>query len=52
MHLYAASLEDPTLFTPEFHVFWTAKLPWLPIYDDLPKYDFSLANSAPELRER
>lgn len=52
MHLYAASLKDPTQFTPEFHVFWSAKLPWLAMDDDLPKYDYSLANSAPELRER
>ncbi|MEL7302003.1 MAG: GFA family protein [Pseudomonadota bacterium] len=52
MHLYAASLDDPAEFTPEFHVFWTARLPWLPLKDDLPKYPRSLNEAPPELRAR
>ena len=42
MHLYAASMEDPTDFHPTFHVFYQSKLPWLQIEDDLPKYQTSL----------
>jgi hypothetical protein len=36
---YAASLEDPADFTPEGHSFWSERLPWLHVTDDLPKYD-------------
>ncbi|MEM6477487.1 MAG: GFA family protein [Pseudomonadota bacterium] len=52
MHLYAASLDEPADFTPEFHVFWEAKLPWLPLADDLPKYSRSLDDAPSELRQR
>lgn len=45
MHLYAASLDDPDDFKPEFHVFWSNRLPWLQMEDDLPKYDGSLLTS-------
>jgi hypothetical protein len=38
IHLYAASLDDPAKFEPEFHVHYADKLPWLYIADDLPKY--------------
>lgn len=49
MHLYAATLDDPTDFRPTFHVNWPSRLPWLPIDDDLPKYDDTLLH-APEER--
>lgn len=38
IHLYAASLEQPELFEPAFHVHYSDKLPWLHITDELPKY--------------
>jgi hypothetical protein len=38
IHLYAASLDYPAQFEPEFHVHCADKLPWLHIADDLPKY--------------
>ncbi len=37
MHFYAASLDDPTLFTPTAHDFWPEHLPWLHLADHLPK---------------
>lgn len=49
MHLYAASLEDPTRFEPQFHVNWGDKLPWLPMKDDLPKHDGTLLHAPIEL---
>lgn len=45
MNLYAASLTRPEDFVPEFHVFYSRKLPWLDMNDDLPKYDLSLLQS-------
>lgn len=38
IHLYAASLSDPTTFEPKFHVYYDEKLPWLHVSDNLPKY--------------
>ena len=40
-HFYAASLEKPEAYRPEFHVFWSEKVPWIDLADDLPKYDHS-----------
>ena len=48
MHLYAASLEDPTDFEPTFHVNYKSKLPWLPLDDDLTKYDTTLLHAPSE----
>lgn len=38
IHLYAASLDDPAAFAPQFHVYVAEKLPWIEIADDLPRY--------------
>lgn len=46
MHLYAASLENPADFKPEFHVNYQSKLPWLVMNDNLPKYDGTLLHTA------
>ncbi|MEL6119774.1 MAG: GFA family protein [Pseudomonadota bacterium] len=51
MHLYAATLEDPADFEPQFHVNWQDKLPWLAMTDDLPKYDGTLLHAPDELRD-
>ena len=49
MHLYAASLEDPKVFKPTFHVNYESKLPWLEMNDDLPKYQKTLLHQDPDL---
>ena len=51
MHLYAASLDHPERFNPTFHVNWQAKLPWLNIVDDLPKYDGTLLHAPEDVRD-
>ncbi len=51
MHLYAGTLEDPEAFEPTFHVNWQAKLPWLQMTDDLPKYDGTLLHAPDDLRD-
>jgi hypothetical protein len=38
IHLYAASLENPRDFAPQFHVFDAERLPWIELADDLPRY--------------
>ena len=35
VHLYAASLDDPAGYRPEFHVFVAEQLPWLKLADGL-----------------
>lgn len=39
IHLYTATLEDPSTLPPRFHVFHAARLPWLALQDDLPRFD-------------
>ncbi len=41
IHFYAASLENPEGFSPQFHVHYSEKLPWIELSDDLPRYDHS-----------
>jgi hypothetical protein len=37
MHFYAASLDDPRIFSPTAHDFWAEHLPWLHLGDHLPR---------------
>lgn len=39
IHFYAASLEQPGEITPQFHVHYEEKLPWITLDDGLPRYD-------------
>lgn len=49
MHLYAASLEHPEHFKPGFHVNYQSKPAWLPMQDDLPKYEGRLLDARANL---
>ena len=49
MHLYAATLDDPSNFEPTFHVNYESKLPWLEIHDELSKYEGTLLNRPEDL---
>ena len=49
MHLYAASLEDPSDFSPTFHVNFGSKLDWLGLKDGHEKYESTLAHSDKDL---
>ena len=51
MHLYAASLENPQDFVPEFHVNYESKLPWLQMNDGLPKYEGTLLHAPEDLSD-
>jgi hypothetical protein len=33
------TLDDPRVIAPEFHIFWSSKVPWFNPGDELPKYD-------------
>ena len=46
-HLYAATLEDPTQFTPQAHYHYAERVPWLTVSDDLPKYSGSADTTEP-----
>jgi hypothetical protein len=39
IHLYAASLDDPRDFQPDFHVFDSERLPWIQLSDHLPRFE-------------
>ena len=38
LYLHAATLDDPALFTPQAHLHWAERVPWLALADGLPKY--------------
>jgi hypothetical protein len=38
IHLYAASLEHPEDYRPDFHVHYGEHLPWFDTADDLPRH--------------
>ena len=40
-HLYAATMDDPSLFRPEAHYHYGERLPWFEVTDNLPKYTAS-----------
>jgi hypothetical protein len=42
IHFYAASLESPNDFAPQFHVHCAEKLHWIALNDGLPHYDRSV----------
>lgn len=42
IHFYAASFDDPTAMTPQFHVYWAERLPWIEIADGLPRHERSV----------
>ena len=46
-HLYAATLDDPSLFEPKAHFHWAERLPWVTLSDNLPKYAASADNADP-----
>ena len=49
MHLYAASMENPSDFQPTFHVNYGSKLHWLDLEDELEKHGSTLAHSDKDL---
>ena len=34
-----ATLDDPNIIRPAFHIFWSSKIAWFDPGDDLPRYD-------------
>ncbi len=38
IHLYAASLDDPSAYCPDLHCHYAERLGWLHVDDDLPKH--------------
>jgi hypothetical protein len=45
-HLYAVTLDDPTPYRPTAHIFWSERLPWVQVADDLPKHPKGLQHAA------
>ncbi|MEX0284971.1 MAG: GFA family protein [Paracoccaceae bacterium] len=47
-HLYAACLDDPSLYQPTAHVHWAEHVSWADLHDQLPKFPAVGGNSAPD----
>ncbi len=50
VHLYAASLADPSRVSPSRHVFVEEQLPWLEIVDQLPRFAKTSRGGAQPIR--
>jgi hypothetical protein len=38
IHLYAATLDDPSTYKPQAHYHWAERLPWVIVDDGLPRF--------------
>lgn len=38
-HLYATSLDTPSLYQPTAHIYWSERLPWIDSFGSLPTYE-------------
>ena len=38
IHLFAGAFEQPDQLQPRFHIFWSERLPWLCLSDELPRF--------------
>ncbi|WP_068112854.1 GFA family protein [Tropicimonas marinistellae] len=47
-HFYAAGLDTPAAFEPEFHVHYAEHVPWMIVADDLPRYPHGGNEGEPE----
>ncbi len=47
IHLYAATLDDPSMFEPKAHFHWAERVPWIAVSDRLAKYAGSAENALP-----
>ncbi|MEM1046313.1 MAG: GFA family protein [Pseudomonadota bacterium] len=45
-HLYAVTLDDPSVYEPTAHIFWSERLSWVRVRDDLPTHLKGLQNAA------
>ena len=45
-HLYAATLDEPEKYKPTAHIFWSERLPWVQVSDELLKHEKGLQASA------
>jgi hypothetical protein len=50
-HLYANSLEDPSVYEPQAHIFWSERIPWMKSSDELPKHEKGLQEAARKKEE-
>jgi len=39
IHLYVSTLDEPDRFQPKLHVFYSERIAWMEIEDDLPRYE-------------
>lgn len=45
-HLYAATLDIPSLYRPTAHIFWSERLPWVTDVAGLPTHEKGLQDAA------
>lgn len=38
IHLYISTLDEPEQYSPQFHVFFSERIPWFDTVDELPRH--------------
>ncbi len=38
VHIYLSTLDDPERYLPEFHVFFSERISWFDVVDELPRH--------------
>lgn len=45
-HIYAITLDDLSHYKPTAHIFWSERVPWVQVADDMPKHEKGLQDAA------
>lgn len=45
-HLYAVTLDNPEIYKPTAHIFWSERLHWVNVFDELPTHEKGLQDAA------
>jgi len=48
VHIYVGVFDDPGMFSPQVHVHFRERIPWLDLSDDLPRYAVQSSGVEPD----
>jgi hypothetical protein len=48
IHFYVGVFDDPGVYSPQVHVHFQERIPWLELSDDLPRYATTSHDSEPD----
>ena len=48
VHIYVGAFDDPGIFSPQLHVYFRERIPWLELSDELPRYAKQSTDNEPD----